>query len=87
MTNGAVAALVTETQAAQAGGRRLTIAYQGRESTVFVPPNAPVVALHADADRALFVPGATVFATALDDGGQFTATGLTTGTDGITPPM
>ncbi|KMO34741.1 metal ABC transporter permease [Methylobacterium aquaticum] len=95
MTNGTVGAPEVETRMTNgtvAGGsevgtgRTLTVSYKGRSLAVTVPPGTPVVMLEP-ADRAVLVPGAKVFASAIRDGDRLDARSVSVGKDGLTPPM
>lgn len=81
MTNGTVAAA-----ADGSGGRTLTVSYKGQSLAVAVPPGTPIVMLEP-ADRAVLVPGAKVFASAVRDGDRLEARNISVGKDGLTPPM
>ncbi|MET7243420.1 metal ABC transporter permease [Methylobacterium sp. EM32] len=81
MTNGTVAGGVSV-----GGGRTITVSYKGQSLAVAVPPGTPVVMLEP-ADRAVLVPGAKVFASAVRDGDRFEARSISVGKDGLTPPM
>ncbi|UHC19773.1 metal ABC transporter permease [Methylobacterium currus] len=81
MTNGTVAGA-----AGGSGGRTLTVSYKGQSLAVAVPPGTPVVMLEP-ADRAVLVPGAKVFASAVRDGDRLEARSISVGKDGLTPPM
>ncbi len=96
MTNGTVKAPEVETSmtngtvgggfASAGGGRTLTVSYKGQSLAVAVPPGTPVVMLEP-ADRAVLVPGAKVFASAVRDGDRLEARSISVGKDGLTPPM
>lgn len=81
MTNGTVAGGVNV-----GNGRTITVSYKGQSLAVAVPPGTPVVMLEP-ADRAVLVPGAKVFATAVRDGDRFEARSISVGKDGLRPPM
>jgi hypothetical protein len=81
MTNGTVAGA-----AGGSGGRTLTVSYKGQSLAVAVPPGTPIVMLEP-ADRAVLVPGAKVFASAVRDGDRLEARNISVGKDGLTPPM
>ena len=81
MTNGTVSA-----GHAGAGGRTITVTYDGgQSSTILVPPTATIVRFEA-ADASAAMPGAKVFikadGTATPPTAQFVAVGK-----GVTPPM
>lgn len=81
MTNGTVGAVTGSTD------RTLTVTYKGGETTIVVPPNAPVVTFEPGS-RAMLVPGAHIilFGTRADDG-EVTAKRISVGKDGMVPPM
>ena len=79
MTNGTVAG-------APGAGRTLTVSYKGQSLAVAVPPGTPIVRLEP-ADRAVLVPGAKVFASAVREGDRLEARSVSVGKDGLTPPM
>ncbi|WP_435928495.1 hypothetical protein [Dryocola sp. BD613] len=81
MTNGTVGKLVNS------HGRKMTVKYHGKEKTIVVPDDVPVV-LIAPGDRSLLKPGTKVvlFATK-NDKDQIVARGISVGKDGLTPPM
>lgn len=81
MTNATVTAEVTQND-----GHSLTLAYKGGQSTVVVPPSAPVVAI-GPGDRALLQRGAKVFVIAGDQNGTLNARVVVVGKDGLMPPM
>ncbi|MCF4127046.1 metal ABC transporter permease [Methylobacterium sp. SyP6R] len=81
MTNGTVAG-----GSVIGNGRTLTVSYKGQSLAVAVPPGTPVVMLEP-ADRAVLVPGAKVFASAVRDGDKLEARSISVGKDGLTPPM
>ncbi|AWN53395.1 metal ABC transporter permease [Methylobacterium sp. 17Sr1-1] len=81
MTNGTVAGGV-----GVGNGRTITVSYKGQSLAVAVPPGTPVVMLEP-ADRAVLVPGAKIFASAVRDGDRFEARSISVGKDGLTPPM
>ncbi|WP_046863649.1 hypothetical protein [Microvirga massiliensis] len=82
MTNGTVGQVV------QAGdGRTLTIMYQGKEKTVVVPPDAPIVT-YVPSDRTDLAPGAKVIVTAMKrPDGMLQASRVLVGKNGLEPPM
>ena len=79
MTNGTVAG-------APGAARSLTVFYKGQSLAVAVPPGTPIVRLEP-ADRAVLVPGAKVFASAVREGDRLEARSVSVGKDGLTPPM
>ncbi|MBK3399042.1 metal ABC transporter permease [Methylobacterium sp. IF7SW-B2] len=79
MTNGTVAG-------APGAARSLTVSYKGQSLAVAVPPGTPIVRLEP-ADRAVLVPGAKVFASAVREGDRLEARSVSVGKDGLTPPM
>ncbi len=81
MTNGTVGAVTG------AVGRTLTVAYQGGQKTIVVPPETPVVT-YEPGTRAVLVPGAHIiaFGTQAADG-KVTANRIAVGKDGLVPPM
>lgn len=81
MTNANVSADVAAKE-----GRELTLSYKGGESKVFVPPDAPVVAL-MPGDRSLLAEGAKVFVPAMSRDGMLVARAVLVGKDGLKPPM
>ena len=81
MTNGVVGTLTGN------DGRRLTVAYQGGEQTVVVPPDVPVVA-YRDGSLASLVKGAHVLVAASPStDGMLRAIRIVVGADGSVPPM
>ena len=81
MTNGTVGAVTG------AVGRTLTIAYQGGERTIVVPPDTPVVT-YDPGSRALLVPGAHVIVMGVEaSDGKLSATRISVGKYGLVPPM
>jgi hypothetical protein len=82
MTNAAVANV-----AGAAHGRTLSLTYKDGRRDIMVPPDAPIVTF-APADRLLLVPGAPVFlSAAVAADGSMTAGRITTGRNGVAPPM
>jgi hypothetical protein len=81
MTNATVAGEAT----ASADGQRLQLRYPGGEKTIVVPPEAPIVSLRP-AGPDLLVPGAGVSVTVQVAGDQPTATRITAGRNGFSPP-
>jgi len=82
MTNGAATGT-----AAKGRGRTLTVSYAGGSVEIDVTRRTAIVALTVG-DRALLVPGATVFALAApQEGGSATAVAVVAETDGVEPPM
>ncbi|MBC5765787.1 hypothetical protein [Ramlibacter albus] len=80
MTNATVAGV-----AASSDGRRLRVTYPGGEQTIVVPPEAPVFSLKPGT-RDLLVQGAQVSLTAQDIDGKPTATRISAGRNGFSPP-
>lgn len=80
MTNATVADV-----AAAPHGQRLELRYKDGEKTIIVPPDAPVVSLRPG-DRGLLRVGSGVSLTAQEINGQPTATRITAGRNGFTPP-
>ena len=81
MTN----ATVADSATAASDGSRLRLTYPGGEQTIVVPPDAPVVSLRAGS-RDLLVAGATVSQSATQVEGQPTATRISAGRNGFSPP-
>ena len=82
MTNATVA-----TVAAAADGRKLALTYKGGTREVVVPPGAAIVTV-APADKSLLVAGAPVFIGAtVGADGSLSAARVTTGRNGVAPPM
>ncbi|WP_288587622.1 metal ABC transporter permease [uncultured Methylobacterium sp.] len=93
MTNGTVTAPGVETTmtngtvaGAPGTARTLMVSYKGQSLAVAVPPGTPIVRLEP-ADRAVLVPGAKVFASAVREGDRLEARSVSVGKDGLTPPM
>lgn len=93
MTNATVEAdMATNAQVAQnatdADARRiLTLSYKGGTQTVIVPDDAPIVRLEPGT-RDLIVDGAKAnIAGYMAPDGSLTATSISVGTNGLTPPM
>jgi hypothetical protein len=81
MTNGTVGNLVS------ADGHTMTIIYKGGEKKVVVPDNVPIVT-YAPADRSALTVGAKVLVNGTQAAdGTMTATSVSVGKDGLTPPM
>jgi hypothetical protein len=81
MTNGTVGTVTVGT------GRTLTVAYQGGEKTIVVPPDTPVVT-YEPGSRALLTPGAHVIVMGTEaSDGKLSATRISVGKDGLVPPM
>ena len=81
MTNGTVGAVTGS------AGRTLTVAYQGGEKTIVVPPDTPVVT-YEPGTRAMLVPGAHVIVMGTEaSDGKLSATRVSVGKDGLVPPM
>jgi hypothetical protein len=83
MTNATVADRVTGTS-----GDTITVKYKGGEKTVEVTPDTPIVTFVAG-DKADLKPGAKVivFGAVKSADGDYTASRIGVGRDGITPPM
>jgi hypothetical protein len=82
MTNATVAEVVDV-----AKGRLLRLKYQGGETEIEVPMEAPVVTL-APGDRSLLQPGTAVFIPATKNAdGSLAASRIVAGKDGVQPPM
>jgi hypothetical protein len=81
MTNATVAGEATTS----ADGQRMKLTYPGGEKSIVVPPEAPIVSLRPG-NRDLLVPGAGVSVTAQLVGDQPTATRITAGRNGFSPP-
>jgi hypothetical protein len=82
MTNASVAGI-----SSAADGRLLRVTYKGTEASIFVPPDAPVVAF-TPADRTLLRAGAAIVASAVrQPNGQVVITRATLEKDGVKPPM
>jgi hypothetical protein len=86
MTNGS-AGDIDSAQVGSVGAHSLTISYPGGQKTIVVPPTAAVVT-YAPADPSALVAGAHVILFA-DRGsaGEFTASSVSVGKDGLVPPM
>lgn len=80
MTNATVAEAV-----ASPDGQRLQVRYKDGQQTIVVPPGTPIVSLRPG-DRALLVPGAAVSVFAQEIAGKPTATRVSAGRNGFTPP-
>jgi hypothetical protein len=86
MTNGTVGTVTVGTVSVGTG-RTLTVAYQGGQKTIVVPPDTPVVT-YEPGSRALLVPGAHVIVMATEaSDGKLSATRIAVGKDGLVPPM
>jgi Domain of unknown function (DUF5666) len=82
MTNGTVVGRIEGTD-----GRSLTARYGSSERKVFVPPDVPVVT-YEPGSRGMLVPGAHVILNAAKAAdGALSASRVTVGKDGLTPPM
>lgn len=86
MTNGTVGADMASVGGVS--GRTITINYAGGQKKILVPDGVPIVTYDLGT-RALLVPGAhiSVMATEPAGGGPLTATRLTVGKAGVTPPI
>ncbi len=81
MTNGTVGDLVATS------GRTLTLKYKGGEKKILVPEDVPVVNIEPG-DRSLLAVGTKVVVRTRKEGdGSLTATGISAGRNGVTPPM
>jgi hypothetical protein len=81
MTNGTVGAVTG------ASDRTLTVAYQGGEKTIVVPPETPIVTYEAGSP-AMLVPNAHVIVMGTEaEDGKISATRVAVGKDGLVPPM
>ncbi len=81
MTNGTAANVVGT------NGRTLTVQYKGGEKKLVVPPNAPIIT-YEPGTREMLTPGSHVIITAQkSSSGALTATSVSVGKDGLTPPM
>lgn len=68
-------------------GRTLMLSYKGGEKKIIVPDNAPIIT-YEPGNRAMLVPGAHVIITAMKSSSDaLTATRVSVGKDGLTPPM
>jgi len=81
MTNGSVGDLVVS------NGRTLTVNYKGGQQKILVPEDVPIVNL-TPGDRSLLKVGVKIvtFANQSEDG-TLTASSISAGKDGVTPPM
>lgn len=81
MTNGTVGKLVNS------NGRTMTVKYGDKQKTVQVPDDVPVVLIEPG-NKSLLKPGGKVvlFGSKASDG-HIVARGISTGKDGLTPPM
>jgi hypothetical protein len=85
MTNGTVGSDIASVSSV--AGRTITVAYAGGEQRITVPQGVPVVSF-APGSAALLTRGAHVSITAGEAaGGALTATRITVGKDGATPPL
>jgi hypothetical protein len=80
MTNATVAG-----RAGATDGERLQLTYPGGEKTIVVAPGTPIVSLRPGT-RDLLVAGGGVSVTAQEIGGKPTATRITAGRNGFSPP-
>ena len=81
MTNGTVGDVIGTTD------RTITLRYQGGEKKVAVSPTTPIVAFEPGT-QAMLVAGAHVIVTAAKaPDGTLTASSISVGKDGLTPPM
>ncbi|WP_213875951.1 DUF5666 domain-containing protein [Pseudomonas sp. dw_358] len=81
MTNGSVGDLVTS------NGRTMTLNYKGGEKKVVVPDDVPVVNI-VPGDRSLLKPGVKIIVSAKKaDDGSLTASQVSAGENGVSPPM
>ncbi|MEW6641689.1 MAG: DUF5666 domain-containing protein [Pseudomonadota bacterium] len=68
-------------------GHQLTLKYKGGEKTIVVTPETPIVTYVPD-DRSDLKAGAKIIAfVTRNDDGSFTASRISVGKDGLTPPM
>lgn len=82
MTNATVTAIVQAS-----AGRKLSLVYKGTPIEIVVPPETPIIRT-VPASRDDLKPGARVFIVATKTGeGQFSATRVTVGKDGVDPPQ
>lgn len=81
MTNGTVGDVVAS------NGRTLTLKYKGGEKKIVVPEDVPIVNIEAG-ERSMLVAGAKVVVRARKNpDGSMTASSVSVGKNGITPPM
>ena len=86
MTNGSVTTIGT-TKVDKVDARVITIAYDGGEKNVVVPPDTPIVT-YAPADLSALVRGAHVNIFAQKNAaGTLSAASVSVGKDGLVPPM
>ncbi len=82
MTNGTVTGVVEAKS-----GRELAMSFKGSSNKITVPPGVPIVTF-APAERADLKPGAPVmFGATKNAAGEFAASRITVGKDGVAPPM
>jgi len=82
MTNANVASVVKSSS-----GNELTLEYQGGSQKILVPDGTPIVDF-VPGDKALLVPGATVFIGAqVEADGKITAARVAVSKDGVKPPQ
>jgi hypothetical protein len=82
MTNGTVTGVVEAKS-----GRELSLSFKGSSNKISVPPGVPIVTF-APAERADLRPGAPVmFGATKNAAGEFAASRITVGKDGVAPPM
>lgn len=80
-TNGSVS-----TATANGNVKLLTVAYNGGEQNILIPPTAPIVAF-VPGDASIVTPGAAVFVNADQTDGKTTAALVAIGSHGLTPPF
>jgi hypothetical protein len=81
MTNGTVG------EVTGGSGRTLTVAYEGGQKTIVVPPDTPVVTFEPGS-LALLVRGAHVIVMGIEaSDGKLSASRISVGKDGLVPPM
>ena len=81
MTNGLVGKLEGS------AGRRLTVAYQGGQQTVVVPPDVPVVTYRDGGPSSLVTGAHVLIAASPSTQGMLRASRVVVGADGTDPPM
>jgi hypothetical protein len=82
MTNGTAGSAVDSVD-----GKTITVSYQGGSRTVVIQPDTAIVT-YVPADKSEIKPGAKVFSiTQKAADGTLTASVLSVGKDGVTPPM
>jgi len=86
MTNATVDEVVVASGPSSGNGRTLKLKYKDGEKTLVVPPDVPVVTFKP-ADASLLVVGAKLTVTAIMKDGTPTATRITAGRNGFSPPM